>query len=359
MPTITDKTTTVETETEVRNPKSKIQNKPIHPFLLQFLPQDPDEIAALQTEVRELARERNAVIMAHNYQVPEIQDVADFVGDSLGLAIEATKTTAPVIVLCGVYFMAETAKILNPSRIVLIPDETAGCSLAESITVEQLREWKAQNPGAVVVSYVNTTADIKAESDICVTSGNAQAVIRSIPEEKKILFLPDVYLGSWLKRSLGRENMEIWMGECHVHAGIRPAEMEANRQRYPDADLLIHPECGCTTRYLWARERGTLPADTTHVLSTEGMINHARNSSRHTHLVATETGILHRLRKENPDHDFIPADDGAVCRYMKQITLLKLRDCLRDMQPQVEVPPEVAAKARLAIERMIAVKRID
>jgi quinolinate synthase len=357
MKTVTDIPTT--TETEIANPKPKTEGKPIHPFLLQFLPQDPDEIAALQTEVRELAKERNAVIMAHNYQVPEVQDVADFVGDSLGLAIEATKTTAPVIVLCGVYFMAETAKILNPTRTVLIPDETAGCSLAESITVEQLREWKAQNPGAVVVSYVNTTADIKAESDICVTSGNAQAVIRSIPGDKKILFLPDVYLGSWLKRSLGRENMEIWMGECHVHAGIRPAEMEANRQQYPDADLLIHPECGCTTRYLWARDRGTLPADTTHVLSTEGMINHARNTPRRTHLVATETGILHRLRKENPDHDFIPADDGAVCRYMKQITLPKLRDCLRDMQPQVEVPPEIAAKARLAIERMIAVKRID
>jgi quinolinate synthase len=357
--------TKVDTRAEVRTGRddagtatavAERPRKPMHPLLLNFMPQDPEEVAALQAEVKQLAAARNAVIMAHNYQVPEIQDVAHFVGDSLGLAIEATKTTAPVIVLCGVYFMAETAKILNPSRTVLIPDRTAGCSLADSITVEQLREWKAQNPGAVVVSYVNTTADIKAESDICVTSGNAQAVIRSIPEDKKILFLPDVYLGSWLKRTLGRENMEIWMGECHVHAGIRPAEMEENRRRHPDADLLIHPECGCTTRYLWAKERGTLPADTTHVLSTEGMIKHAQNSPRKTHLVATETGILHRLRKENPDKDFVPADDGAVCRFMKQITLTKLRDCLRDMQPQVEVDSEVINKARLSIERMLAVK---
>lgn len=346
----TVETPTIETET---------RKKPMHPFLLQFMPQDPKEIAALQEEVRQLAKERDAVIMAHNYQVPEIQDVADFVGDSLGLAIEATKTTASVIALCGVYFMAETAKILNPTRTVLIPDVEAGCSLADSITVEQLREWKAEHPGAVVVSYVNTTADIKAESDVCVTSGNAQAVIRSIPEEKKILFLPDVYLGMWLKKSLGRENMEIWMGECHVHAGIRPAEIEANRRQHPDADILIHPECGCTSQYVWARESGKLPADTTHVLSTEGMIHHSHNSPRRQHIVATETGILHRLRKENPDKDFIPADDGAVCRFMKTITLPKLRNSLRDLTPQVEVPPEIAAKARLAIERMIAVNRRD
>jgi quinolinate synthase len=322
--------------------------------LWEILP--PGEVETLQDEVRRLARERNAYILAHNYQVPEVQDVADFVGDSLGLSIQATKVDQPVIVMCGVYFMAETVKLLNPDRTVLIPDVTAGCSLADSITVEQLREWKAQHPGALVVSYVNTTADIKAETDICVTSGNAQAVIRSIPEDKKILFLPDVFLGMWLKESLGRENMEIWMGECHVHAGMRPSRIEANRQGHPGSDLLIHPECGCTSRYVWAREHGTLPAESTHVLSTEGMIRHARSSSNPVHLVATETGILHRLRKENPGKEFIPADDGAVCRYMKQITLRKLRDCLRDLQPQVEVDPEIAEKARLSIERMLAIK---
>ena len=339
----------------VMNPETATR-RPTHPFLLQYLPKDPAEIAALQAEVRELARQRHAVILAHNYQVPEVQDVADFVGDSLGLAIEAKTTDAPVIVLCGVYFMAETAKILNPERTVLIPDVTAGCSLADSITVEQLRAWKAQHPGAVVVSYVNTTAAVKAESDYCVTSGNAQAVIRAIPEDQTILFLPDVFLGTWLKHSLGRANMEIWMGECHVHAGIRPQEMLAQQQAHPDADLLIHPECGCTSRYVWARDQGTLPAESTHVLSTEGMVRHARTSPVTTHLVATETGLLHRLQKENPDKTFIPADDGAVCRFMKQITLVKLRDCLRDMSPEVVLDADTADKARLSIERMLAIK---
>ncbi|MDQ6695621.1 MAG: quinolinate synthase NadA [Chloroflexota bacterium] len=320
------------------------------------MPKDPARIAELQREVRDLAAERHAVILAHNYQVPEVQDVADFVGDSLGLAIEARSTAAPVIVVCGVYFMAETAKIINPERTVLIPDETAGCSLADSITVEQLREWKAQHPGSVVVSYVNTTAAIKAESDYCVTSGNAQAVIRAIPEDRTILFLPDMFLGTWLKRSLGRENMEIWMGECHVHAGIRTQEMLDTLEEYPEADLLIHPECGCTSRFVWAAERGALPADRTHVLSTEGMVRHAASSSLTTHVIATETGLLHRLQRENPGKSFVPADAGAVCRYMKQITLEKLRDCLRDMRPQVEVDPEVADGARLAIERMLAIK---
>src|SRR5919202_5723361 len=214
-------------------------------------------VAALQEEVRQLARERQAVILAHNYQVPAVQDVAHYVGDSLGLAIEASRTDAPVIVMCGVFFMAETAKILNPQRTVLIPDETAGCSLADSITVEQLRAWKAQHPDAVVVSYVNTTAAIKAESDYCITSGNAEAVIRAIPQDRTILFLPDVFLGSWLKQKLGRPKMELWMGECHVHAGIRPAEMQARQEAYPGADLLIHPECGCSSRYLWAESRGS------------------------------------------------------------------------------------------------------
>lgn len=314
-----------------------------------------DEIRALQAAVRRLARERNAVILAHNYQVPEIQDVADFVGDSLGLAIEASRTAAPVIVMCGVFFMAETAKILNPERTVLIPDPTAGCSLADAITAEDVRAWKAEHPGAVVVSYVNTSAAVKAESDYCVTSGNAEAVIRAIPEDQKILFLPDFFLGTWLKRTLGRANMEVWLGECHVHAGIRPEELLARQAAYPGADLLIHPECGCSSQSVFAAACGALPP-TTKVLSTEGMVRHAASAPNDTFIIATEVGLLHRLRKEIPGKTFVAADEGAVCRYMKQITLEKLHATLRDLAPRVEVEPDIAARARRAIDRMLAVR---
>jgi quinolinate synthase len=313
-------------------------------------------IIAMQAEVRKLARQRNAVILAHNYQVPEVQDVADFVGDSLGLAIEASRTQADVIVLGGVYFMAETAKILNMHRMVLIPDASAGCSLADSITLEQLKTWKAEHPGAVVVSYVNTTAAIKAESDYCVTSGNAEAVIRSIPEDQAILFLPDMYLGSWLKEQCRRTNMEIWPGECHVHAGIRDPEIRAKLDQYPGSELLIHPECGCTSRFVRASARGTLPMARTRVLSTEGMLKRAQASDAQVMLVATETGLLHRLRKEVPGKTYVPADDRAVCRYMKQITLPKLLTSLQTMQTPVEVAPEIAQRARVAIDRMLAVR---
>jgi quinolinate synthase len=316
----------------------------------------PTAEAALQEEIRHLARERQAVILAHNYQVPAVQDVADFVGDSLGLAIEAANTSASMIAMCGVYFMAETAKILNPERTVLIPDASAGCSLADSITVEDLRAWKAEHPGAVVVSYVNTTAAIKADSDYCVTSGNAEAVIRAIPEDQPILFLPDQFLGAWLKQTLNRPNMHLWMGECHVHAGIRPEAIAARQAALPGADLLIHPECGCSTRYLWATSRGMLSPATTRVLSTEGMVKHAAATANDTVLVATETGLLHRLRKEVPGKRFEPADDLAVCRYMKQITLEKLRDCLRDLRPEVQVEEEIAQRARRAIDRMLAIR---
>jgi quinolinate synthase len=309
----------------------------------------------IQAAVRALAREKNAVILAHNYQVPEIQDVADFVGDSLGLAIEARQTDAAVIVMCGVYFMAETAKIVNPERMVLSPDPTAGCSLADSITLRDLRRWKAEHPGAVVVSYVNTTAEIKAESDYCVTSGNAEAVVRSIPADREILFLPDQFLGSWLKERTGRENMHIWLGECHVHAGIRPEEVRARQEALPNADLLIHPECGCASACVWANGRGVMNPRT-YVLSTEGMVKHALTSPAETYVVATETGILHRLRKEIPGKAFVAADDGAVCGYMKQITLAKVRDTLRDLAPRVEVPEAIAAGARVAIDRMLAVR---
>ena len=311
-------------------------------------------LSPLQDAVRRMARERNAVILAHNYQVPEIQDVADFVGDSLGLAIEACKTDAPFIVMCVVYFLAETAKIVNPERTVLSPDPTAGCSLADSITLRDLRQWKAEHPGAVAVSYVNTTAEIKAESDYCVTSGNAESVVRSIPADQEILFLPDQFLGSWLKEQTGRENMHVWMGECHVHAGIRPEEVRARQEALPSADLLIHPECGCASACVWANGRGVMNPRT-YVLSTEGMVKHAATSPASTFIVATETGILHRLRKEIPGRDFVAADEGAVCGYMKQITLEKVRRTLREMSPTVEIAPEIAAKARVAIDRMLAV----
>jgi quinolinate synthase len=301
----------------------------------------------LHEDIRKLARERNAVILAHNYQLPDVQDVADFVGDSLGLAREAAATDADEIVFCGVHFMAETASVVCPDKRVLIPDPKAGCSLAASITAEQLRAWKAEHPGAVVVSYVNTTAEVKAESDYCCTSGNARAVIEAIPADREILFLPDVYLGLWLERVTGRK-LRIWMGECHVHAGIRPADIERWTNEAPDAELLVHPECGCASQAMaFANGR-------TKILSTEGMVRFARESEKERFLVATETGILHRLHKEAPGKRFEPVREEAVCRFMKMITLEKVRDSLRDRKYEVTVEPEIAARARGAIDRMLA-----
>jgi len=302
----------------------------------------------MQDEVKALARERDAVILAHNYQVPEVQDVADYVGDSLGLSREAAATDAEAIVFCGVHFMAETAAILSPDKTVLIPDLDAGCSLAASITADQLREWKADNPGAVVVSYVNTTAEVKAETDYCCTSGNAKAVIEAIPADREILFLPDMYLGIWLERVTGRK-LNIWMGECHVHAGIRPADIERWQADAPDAELLVHPECGCASQCM-AFGNGR-----THILSTEGMINFAKESPKNRFLVATETGIIHRLNKEAPGKRFEAVSERAICKYMKMITLEKLRDSLRDWKHVVTVEPEIAERARGAIERMVAI----
>jgi quinolinate synthase len=305
------------------------------------------EIASMHEEVKALARERDAVILAHNYQVPEVQDVADFVGDSLGLSRQAAATEADAIVFCGVHFMAETAKILAPEKTVLIPDLDAGCSLAASITADQLRQWKAENPGAVVVSYVNTTAEVKAETDYCCTSGNAKAVIEAIPRDKEILFLPDMYLGLWLEKVTGRK-LNIWLGECHVHAGIRPADIERWQAEAPDAELLVHPECGCASQAMaFGNER-------THILSTEGMINFAKQSPKPRMLVATEIGIIHRLQKEAPGKRFEPVNRKAFCKYMKMITLEKLRDSLRDWKFEVTVDPEIAARARGAIDRMVA-----
>jgi quinolinate synthase len=306
------------------------------------------EITTIQDEVKALARERDAVILAHNYQVPEVQDVADFVGDSLGLSREAAATDSEAIVFCGVHFMAETAKILSPEKTVLIPDLDAGCSLAASITAEQLRDWKAEHPGAVVVSYVNTTAEVKAESDFCCTSGNAKAVVEAIPSDREILFLPDMFLGIWLERVTGRK-LTIWLGECHVHAGIRPADIERWQDEAPDAELLVHPECGCASQCM------AFGNDRTHILSTEGMINFAKDSPKSRFLVATETGILHRLNKEAPGKRFEAVSERAICKYMKMITLEKLHGSLRDWKHEVVVEPEIAARARGAIERMVAI----
>jgi quinolinate synthase len=308
----------------------------------------------MQAEVRALARERNAVILAHNYQVPEVQDVADYVGDSLGLSQQAAATGADVIVFAGVHFMAETAAILAPDRTVLIPDLEAGCSLAATIDADALRRWKDENPGAVVVSYVNTTAEVKALSDYCCTSGNARAVIEAVPEDRDILFLPDMFLGAYLERLTGRR-MKIWPGECHVHAGIRPQDVTRMMEQRPGADLLIHPECGCASQCMYAAANDAQLAETSHVLSTEGMVKHVTSSPRREFVVATETGILHRLRKEAPDKRFYAMSERAVCRYMKQITLPKLRDSLRDLRYEVVVPDDVAAQARLAIERMVEI----
>ncbi|HEX9416844.1 MAG TPA: quinolinate synthase NadA [Gaiellaceae bacterium] len=305
-------------------------------------------VTTMQDEVKALAHERDAVILAHNYQVPEVQDVADYVGDSLGLSREAASTDSEAIVFCGVHFMAETAAILSPDKTVLIPDLDAGCSLAASITADQLREWKADNPDAVVVSYVNTTAEVKAETDYCCTSGNAKAVIEAIPADREILFLPDMYLGIWLERVTGRK-LNIWMGECHVHAGIRPADIERWQDEAPDAELLVHPECGCASQCM------AFGNDRTHILSTEGMINFAKASEKNRFLVATETGIIHRLNKEAPGKRFEAVSERAICKYMKMITLEKLRDSLRDWKHVVTVEREIAERARGAIERMVAI----
>ena len=305
-------------------------------------------------EVRTLAAERGAVILAHNYQVPWIQDVADVVGDSLELSRRAAATEADEIVFCGVHFMAETAAILSPDKRVLIPDLEAGCSLSATIDAGQVRTWKAEHPGAAVVAYVNTTAEVKAEADVCCTSSNAAAVVRSIPEDREILFLPDMFLGAHVERVTGRK-LHLWMGECHVHAGIGAQELQELARANADAELLIHPECGCASAALYLASEGELPAERTHILSTGGMIRHGADRLGGRFIVATETGILHRLRRDNPTAEFIAANDDAVCRYMKTITPAKLLTSLREGVHEVTVPEETAARARRAIDRMIAI----
>jgi quinolinate synthase len=314
-----------------------------------------EPVTDMQEEIRRLARARKAVILAHNYQRPEVQDVADVVGDSLGLSREAARTDADLIVFCGVHFMAETAAILNPDKKVLLPEPDAGCSLADTIDADQMRAWKARHPGAVVVTYVNTTAEVKAESDYCCTSGNARAVIEAIPEDRTILFAPDMFLGGYLERVTGRR-MQVWPGECHVHAGIRPADLERARREHGDADLLVHPECGCASSAMYFATGEGVEAARTHVLSTEGMVDHVRSSPRREFVIATETGILHRLRKEVPDLDkrFSAVSERAICRYMKMVTLDKVLRSLREDVHVVRVPEAVAARARLALTRMVS-----
>jgi len=317
---------------------------------------EPD--AAWAEQVRELARQRNAVLLAHNYQLPEIQDVADHVGDSLALSRIAAESDAETIVFCGVHFMAETAKILAPQKTVLIPDARAGCSLADSINAEQLAEWKAEHPGAVVVSYVNTTAEVKALTDICCTSSNAVEVVQSIPVEQEVLFLPDQFLGAHVRRVTGRENLLVWAGECHVHAGINGDELAAQAKAHPDAELYIHPECGCATSALYLAGEGAVPAERVKILSTGGMLDAARarpSTGTKEVLVATEIGMLHQLRNAAPDVDFRAVNEKASCKYMKMITPAALLRCLVEGADEVHVDVETARRASGAVRRMIAI----
>jgi len=308
----------------------------------------------ISQEIRRLTEERKAVILAHNYQVPEVQDVADFTGDSLGLSQAAARTDAEVIVFCGVHFMAETASILCPDKTVLLPDLEAGCSLAATITGEELRQWKAEHPKAVVVSYVNTTAEVKAESDYCCTSANAAKVVQAIPSDREVLFLPDLYLGDYVARVTGRRNIRVWPGECHVHAGIRPGHFQEALRLHPDAEeIFIHPECGCTTNCIAFAQDTPELQNRIHILSTSGMIRRSAASAARKFIVATETGILYPLQKGSPDKTFVPLKADAVCEYMKKITLEKVLRSLQEMVFEVKVPEGIAARARTAIRRML------
>ena len=313
------------------------------------------QASKLKEEIQRLKKEKDVVILAHNYQIPDVQDVADFTGDSLGLSRQAAKVPQKTILFCGVHFMAETAAIISPQKRVLIPDLEAGCSLSDSITVDELRNWKKQHPDAIAVGYVNTTAEIKAELDYCCTSSNAINVVKSIPKEKDVLFLPDMFLGSYVARMTDRKNMYIWAGECHVHAGITPDDVTKKLNSLKDAEFLIHPECSCTTPMMYDVSDGKYDDQNVSILSTEGMLNHVNKSSGKNFVVATETGILYRMRQQNPDKTFIPASEKAECQYMKMITLEKVYDALVNEKNVVTVPKHIADKARLAIDRMLAI----
>lgn len=323
-------------------------------------PLDADRAAQLSAEIRALAAERDAIILAHNYQVPVVQQVADFTGDSLQLSRQAAAATQRTVVFCGVHFMAETAAVLSPDKTVLIPDLNAGCSLADSITAEQLAAWKAAHPGAVVVMYVNTSAEVKALTDYCCTSSNAVQVVEHILREHgpgtEILFGPDMWLGSFVARTLGRPaGLYVWDGECHVHAGIRPQDIVRMRERHPHAEFLVHPECGCSTQVMEYVASGDIDPDGVHLLSTGQMLDHLKANPTGQFVVATEIGMLHPLAQAAPQAELIAANPCASCPFMKMITLEKLRDCLRDMTGQVTVPARIAERAIVPIERMVAI----
>lgn len=329
-------------------------------------PLDPVEIKELSAEIRELATEREAIILAHNYELPEVQDVADYIGDSLGLSRKAEAADAPVVAFCGVHFMAETASILSPEKAILIPDLAAGCSLADSITADQLREWKAKHPGAMVVMYVNTSAEVKAETDYCCTSSNAVKVIQHIwaehGEDTEILFGPDMWLGAFVERATGIKDdpekaarFHVWDGECHVHAGIRPDDITRTRAENPEAEFLIHPECGCSTQAMEYVASGDIEPEGVHMLSTSGMIEHVKENPDQSYVVATENGMLYPIRQAVPEANLIEANRMAFCKFMKMITLPKVRDSLRDMKFEVKVDEALAERARLPIERMVSI----
>lgn len=313
------------------------------------------QASGLKDEILKLKKEKDVVILAHNYQVPDVQDIADFTGDSLGLSRQAAKVDQKTILFCGVHFMAETAAIISPDKKVLIPDLEAGCSLSDSITVDDLRNWKKQHPGAVAVGYVNTTAEIKSELDYCCTSSNAVNVVKAIPKDKDILFLPDMFLGSYVAKMTGRKNMRIWAGECHVHAGITPEDVTKKLDSMKDTEFVIHPECSCTTPMLYDVAAGSYGDRPVSILSTEGMLNHVSKSQSKNFVVATETGILYRMRQKNPEKNFVAASDKAECQYMKMINLEKVYNSLVEDKYQVTVPKDIAKKARLAIDRMLSI----
>jgi quinolinate synthase len=321
--------------------------------IIETVEDTADEIRRKQRRVRALCVERNAILLAHHYQRPEVQEVADAVADSLKLSQAAAKTNADVIVFCGVHFMAETAAILLPDKIVLLPDLRAGCSLAASITPEELRKWKAKLPGAVVVSYINTSAAVKAESDYCCTSANAAKVVRAIPADRTILFLPDKFLAEVVARQTGRSNIVAYPGYCHVHKTIRPEQVVEIMDQHPDIELLLHPECGCVSSCMSKALDGTLPQDRTFFLSTEGMLRHIGESSASEFAVGTELGIMHQLNKKYPEKTFRPVNPNAVCAFMKTITLDKVIRSLETLTPQITVPTEIARKAKRAIDRML------
>ncbi len=294
-------------------------------------------------KISQLKKERNAVILAHNYQPGEIQDLADFCGDSLGLSIEASKTDAEVIVFCGVKFMAETAAILSPEKTVLLPERTAGCPMADMITAEQLRELKGKFPGAIVVCYVNSTAEVKAESDYCCTSSNAVAVVNSLPCDKKILFVPDRNLGSFVAERTGRD-IELWPGYCTTHVCITEDDIRKAKQEYPDAIVMSHPECTEPVRKI-----------SDELLSTGQMLKFVKKNSTKRYIVATEKGIIHALKKENPNAEYIPATERAICPNMKKITIDKVITSLEEMKERIVVEEEIRVGARKSLDRMVEI----